>query len=551
MVLRVVFLAFIDEPALFYKYPFFAEKIAAGESIGERIVDLSPFYLYLLVLLKKFFNINWQVLKVFQSGIGVLNCLLVFRLGTLVFRKEVGFLASIICAAYGNLIILETTLEPTVFVLLFNLLCIIFLYRSTMDAFSYRYVLLSGVFAGLSIISKPNFLLMLIPAVLWFLFLAPSADAYRKKMTAAFMFSAMAMLVVFPVTIRNHLLVNEFILVTADAGKVFYHGNGKGASALEGIALPDEGFSEEGITEPDYAHVLYRKTASAMSGKALSPSESSKFWVRKTLEGIRSDYKAYTVRQIKKLFYFFNDYEMHYIASAYKEYKDSLNFPFIRYGIIAAIGLAGMLLLIYDFRRLFLIYGMIFLYLLSGLMFLVQSRYRLPAVPYLSLFAAGAIYRLWESLAKKDLKPAGFTVFLIGLFFVCGHFIYRSEIVQMDRWQTATKKLYQMEALPLYENRAYSEAVVKLDQCIALAPEFSPAYNLRGKTRAIMGDYDTALSDFKQVISLSPNMGEGYKNIGYLYLLRGDQKSAKPYLLKAHTLLPKDKKIKKSLNDMP
>ena len=37
--LRVVFLVYIDEPILFYKYPFFAEKLAAGEDIGERIAD--------------------------------------------------------------------------------------------------------------------------------------------------------------------------------------------------------------------------------------------------------------------------------------------------------------------------------------------------------------------------------------------------------------------------------------------------------------------------------------------------------------------------------
>ena len=549
--LRVVFLVYIDEPILFYKYPFFAEKLAAGQSIGERIIDLSPFYLYLLTLLTKLFTIDWNFLKVFQAGIGIINCLLVLRLGMLVFGKEVGFLASLIYAAYGNLIVIETTLEPTVFVLLFNLLCVIFLYRSAMDSFSYRYVLLSGAFAGLSIITKPNALLLLAVAVIWFLFLAPIGHAYRKKIGAACVFSAMAMLVVLPVTIRNYILIHEFILVSADAGKVFYHGNGKGASALEGTGLPDEGFSEEGAVEPDYAHVLYRKTAAALSGKSLSPSESSKFWIRKTIADIRSDIKAYFVRQGKKLFYFFNDYEMHYIASAYKEYTVSFHFPFIRYGILSALGLAGMLLSIKDFKKLFLIYGMVFLYLLSGLILLVQSRYRIPAVPYLCLFAAGGVYKIREMIGARQFRSAGFAAILIGLFFVSGNFIYRSEIERIDRWQRATKKFYQMEALPLYRKKAYSDALVKLNQCIVLEPNFTPAYNLRGKTRAIMGDYGPAFSDFRQVIRLSPDIGEGYKNIGFLYLLEGDHKRAKSYLLTAHGLLPGDKKIEKALNDMP
>ena len=44
VVLRVLFLSFIDTPILFYKYPFFAEKLAAGQSIdtphGENLSEL-------------------------------------------------------------------------------------------------------------------------------------------------------------------------------------------------------------------------------------------------------------------------------------------------------------------------------------------------------------------------------------------------------------------------------------------------------------------------------------------------------------------------------
>jgi tetratricopeptide (TPR) repeat protein len=210
-----------------------------------------------------------------------------------------------------------------------------------------------------------------------------------------------------------------------------------------------------------------------------------------------------------------------------------------------------MLLSIKNFKRLFLIYGMVFLYLLSGLMLLVQSRYRIPAAPYLCLFAAAAVYKIREMIAARQFRSAGFAAVLIGLFFVSGNFIYRSEIERIDRWQRATKKFYQMEALPLYGKKAYSDALVKLDQCLALEKDFTPAYNLRGKVHAHMGNYDAGLKDFMQVIRLSPNLGEGYKNIGFLYLLKGEKKNAKPYLLKAQTLLPENKKIEKALNDMP
>ena len=53
LTVRILFLLFIDEPILFNKYPYFAERLARGEDIGERLVDLSPFYLYFLTLINR------------------------------------------------------------------------------------------------------------------------------------------------------------------------------------------------------------------------------------------------------------------------------------------------------------------------------------------------------------------------------------------------------------------------------------------------------------------------------------------------------------------
>ncbi|HEJ84061.1 MAG TPA: hypothetical protein ENO25_05780, partial [Desulfobacteraceae bacterium] len=109
--IRVFFLIWIDEPILFFKYPFFAEKIASGMDIGERLVDLSPFYLYFLAVLNKLFDVSWQFIKCFQIIIGAANALLVFVIGTRLFERRAAFIGALIFAAYGNLIVFETTLE--------------------------------------------------------------------------------------------------------------------------------------------------------------------------------------------------------------------------------------------------------------------------------------------------------------------------------------------------------------------------------------------------------------------------------------------------------
>jgi len=170
---RLLFLIYLDEPALFTKYPFFAEKLIEGKDVGERLVDLSPLYLYFMTALKKIFDVDWTYVKFIQSFLGALNCLLVFAVGGRLFRQEVGFLAGLMYALYGNLMILESTLEPTVFVLTFNLLAVYGLLRVREDGDPLRrawgWPLLAGLFVGLSIITKPNFLLFLPVGGVWLL----------------------------------------------------------------------------------------------------------------------------------------------------------------------------------------------------------------------------------------------------------------------------------------------------------------------------------------------------------------------------------------------
>lgn len=549
---RLAFLFGLDDPILFFKYPYFAEKLALGEDIGSRLADLSPFYLYFLTLLKKFFNIDWMIVKFIQSFIGAVNGILIYEVGRQVFPKAVGFLAALMYAIYGNLIILESTLEPMVFVLLFNLLGIYFLLLSqnhpNKPKIQDGYVFVAGVFTGLSIITKPSFLLFPPIALAWLFFSRSGKPFVYKALKSCALFLAAILLMVMPITLRNYVKLNDVVLVTADAGKVFYRGNAMGATALEGGGLVDEGFAEEGQIEPDYAHVLFRETASRVSGKSLSPSESSKFWMRKTVKEIMLDPGIFAKRELKKIVYFFTDYEMHYIASAYKEYKMSLRFPFLRYGVIASLGILGMFLSLADAKKRFLLYGVVGIYLVSGLLFLVQSRYRTPAVPYLCLFAGHTIYSLYQGFKLRNLRSTALIVLFIAILMFLSHRSFKGEIERVDLWQKATKIHYQMGAVPFFTKGKYNEAILELNKCLSIAPEFSPAYNLRGKTYALLGRYLEAEIDFKKVVGLSPNITHGYKNLGFLYLLQGNKEMAKTYLEIARRLSPQNKKIQEALS---
>ena len=107
-----------------------------------------------------------------------------------------------------------------------------------------------------------------------------------------------------------------------------------------------------------------------------------------------------------------------------------------------------------------------------------------------------------------------------------------------------------MGSVHLFGKGEYDKAVIELNKCLSMVPEFSPAYNLRGKAHAVRGRYPEAETDFKKVIALSPNMVHGYKNLGFLYLLKGENELAGKYLEAAIRLFPQDQKVRKALQGL-
>ncbi len=554
MVLRGWFLIALDETVLFNKYPYFADKLAAGDSIGDRLTDLSPVYLYLLTLFRWLTPFDWGLFKLIQAVVGALNCWLTAELGRQVFTsRPVGWLAGLFLAGYGNLIILETTLEPTVFVICFNLLAVFSLYRSVdnqasaADKPADKWLLLSAVFTGISIITKPSFLLFISLAGIWIFIHNRRHAHFLVTVKRLALFGAVALSIVLTITLRNYLLLNDTILVTADAGKVFYHGNSREATALKWAGLPDQGFIEENSKEPDYAHAAFRQAAVKQTGRDLAPSESSKYWTQKTLDDIAADPGRYLRRELDKSLLFFSGYELHYIASAYKEYKASLSYPFIKIVWIIAPAVVGMLLAIGQFTRLLPLYGMVLLYLASGLIFVVQSRYRIPAAPYFCLFAAFACQRLFQLLRSGRLVAPGAVLGGIAIVYLLSNAFLTEKIQAIEKWYQATKIHYALDARTRFHTGHYADAIEAASRALALEPSFAPAYNLRGKSHAMLAEHRAAIEDFSMVIRLNPNHAEGYRNLGFAYLLNNAPGKAIIYLEKALSLNPGDKKVSATL----
>jgi tetratricopeptide (TPR) repeat protein len=544
LVLKIAVFYFATDPIIFNKYPFFAEKMSAGMPIGERILDLSPAYLYISVLFYKIFGSNWEALALFQILLGSLNGLVVYAIGQRTFGHAAGIMAAAMLMLYGNMTLIELTLEPETFVIFFNSLAVLALLEAgarCTPKFRSLPWLPAGLIIGLAAVTKANALLILPGAFIWILY---TAGTWGNRLRAAAFVLLGAALLIAPVTARNYIQFNDFVLITADGGKVFFHGNGPGATGMERADLPDQGFIEEGQPEPDYAHALFRKVARAESSAYLKPAECSRFWVARTISHIQANLGDALLLEWKKFCLFWNHYEVHDLDSTYKNHFRIRGWPLIPFGMISALGILGMAVTLTRFRQAFLLYWMVFIYLLSVLVFFAASRYRIPAAPFLCLFASGFLVRLYCLWQQKNSAHLVRLALFIPVLLVWSYIPYHSKTKQFDRWQQASRIHYSLGGKTLFAKGQYRESISEFEKVISIDPGFSPAFNYLGKAHAILGDYDKALDCFRRVIQLSPAVDEGYLNMGLLLELRGEAYAAKSYFEKALTLNPNNTKAK-------
>lgn len=83
-----------------------------------------------------------------------------------------------------------------------------------------------------------------------------------------------------------------------------------------------------------------------------------------------------------------------------------------------------------------------------------------------------------------------------------------------------------------------ADALEKLNEVIALKPEFAEAWNRRGDAFAALGDYDRALADYSHTIELNPYQFGTLESCGRIWLERSDYRKSADYFRRALELNP-------------
>ena len=251
---RIVWVNSLPVQTYFAKYEYFANSVLLGRLDTTRLPDLSPGYLWFVVLLRA---IGASVKTIRALQIALLS-VAALALGA-VARRLCGDLAAlatlVIVFANQSALVNATDLEPEAVILLLNSLALWLLMR--------RWPIAGGIALGLSIVFRPVGLLIAVVLIVW-----QRRDAVRILAGAS-----MPILIILGIN-----LVETGSVFIMDPGTVFYEGMNPLATGHEGVQPRIVKDLEATVEGPDTLHVTYRLVA-ARAGHV----RSNTYWIRKAL----------------------------------------------------------------------------------------------------------------------------------------------------------------------------------------------------------------------------------------------------------------------------
>lgn len=248
-----VFLVGLDVPTQdtfsdWKEYDSVGLSLAAGTGFtihGMPYLIHPPGYPLFLGFLYLLFGHSYAAVKVAQSVLGALTCVLILLIGERLFTKRVGMLAAAIAAVYPHLVYYTGILMSET---LFVFLATVFLYALAWlrEDVSPRRSALAGVALGLASLTRP--MLMFIPVLLYVWIWREFGNKTRALAVVAMIWASMAV-VILPWTVRNYVVTGAVVPIVATHWVTLYGANNpvilKNPEAVGGWVDPEPMSPEE------------------------------------------------------------------------------------------------------------------------------------------------------------------------------------------------------------------------------------------------------------------------------------------------------------------
>ena len=350
-----------------------------GELAGRPAAFWPPLYPLFLAALYSIFGYHLLAARLVHALLGTGAVVAVYAAARLILGRPVARLAGLGMALYPYLVYFGNWLiSEALFMLLLALA--LWAMAGQQRRGNWRGLAGLGLLMGLSILAKPAALFML-PLVAFWVLLAPPDAPLTARLGRAAVVLLVTALVVSPWTVRNYRVFGAFVPVSTNGGYTFY-----GANNAQAFGGHREGFPPAlpGLSDPAAADEYYRRGLEWIVDHPV-------------------DFARLALRKLARLFSPLS------VASWETDYPLPPAIGYVvrgLYGAFLITALCGALLALRRWRDVFLFYVPMLSVLASAVVFYGDTRYTLPMVPSLLIFASFAVSSACESLRLREVSNA-------------------------------------------------------------------------------------------------------------------------------------------------
>jgi tetratricopeptide (TPR) repeat protein len=484
-----------------------ARAIAAGREFIEGPYFRAPLYPWFLGLCFRLFGENFLVPRLIQAGFGTATVGLTWLIGREAGGRPVAALAALgmavyrIAVAFDGELLIETLYVPLCLLALWLTLR---LWRRPGPAATF----LAGVAWGVAALVRPNHLALMPLLAVWVFALA--RPSRRRALAATGALALGTVLPILPVTARNLVVGHDLVLVSSQGGVNFWIGNNPKADGTLAV-VPG--------TRSDWWGGYHdsRALAEAEAGRPLKPSEVSRHYARKAWAFIAGEPRRAASLMLWKLRLFWTAFELgnnqaeEFLAL---RYGPVLRWFPLGFGVVAPLGLLGLLLSVRNGLRLAPLIAYLIVSTAVVVFFFVNARYRLPVVPVLLVFGAMAVLDLFRAVRERRWRRlAAAAVFLVPAFAAVNTV---PSIVDT----TEASGLNNLAVVHIRRGEL-DRALALLREAVALQPARPDIRRNLGKALVASGRTEEGLTELTAALRRKPDDVEAMDTLGEQYLRLG------------------------------
>src|SRR5581483_2077117 len=482
-------------------YNGWALRILHGQLTDHQAFYGLPGYAYLLALIYKCIGYDPFAVGLLQAFAEAITAVMIWKIARFVFSSSIeirhasaiGIIAALGWAFFQPAQTFSIILMPTAWMIA-AFWFFVWVIIKTERASIWRPWLWLGLLIGF-VVNIIATILFLIPlAMVRATLLFRGETSLLRRIAKPLAVSAILIAAVFvgtsPCWIHNYFIAHEPVLLSAHSGINFYIGNNPIANGYPkippGMRAGQEGMLKDSITMAEVA-----------TGRHLTRVEVSHYWSARAHDYIHEHLGEWLGLMAIKLRNFWNTYQYDDLSLVTLFAQAGILVPGLRFGLIAALGLAGMVIAFFKVPRASWIIAAVLLHMAALMPVFVTERYRMAAVPGLLILASFGIWKLWRDFIEaKWSSCAGYlTLGAASAFFVS--------------WPQSDPGLWSLDY--------YNTGIKETDA----------------------GNIDAALKDLERAYSYVSENSEINFALGNVWLQKGDRLKAKSFYRRAIEINPR------------